>query len=379
MWHWRADAVVIGAQEPKNRSFRVSRKATAVAAFLLGASLAGTSVAADVNSQDSTVQRVTVGIDGKLTVTPQTTEPTTPPTNNPGALPALYVQGNKVMADGAENWMIGYNSFTMGGGCGSAAETAAASQANSKAFIDSMRHDGHGVLRLFYWSGYSAPVKSNLQELVNYAGSKNVYVILTLSDGQKGCGNAGPSTLNASDYGHVKEAATRFKDNPTVAFFEVANEPTSQDWSDGFLDKAKGTTVAIKAIDSDRLVGSGTQASYLIGSDDRQQQINAVVDVASLHGYEENNCDESRTKNEIANAKGKPVIMGEFNVNANSSTFAKRTATLKCKLETWKNYDGFAAALGWAWQPGNGGTANEYGNLDADAGTQALFRTASLG
>lgn len=311
------------------------------------------------------------------TSVPTTTPPvTTPPAS--GAAVALKRVGNQLQyATGGEAWLVGYNSFTMGGGCGSAAELAAASQANSKAFIDTMRHDGHGVLRLFYWSGYSAQVKANLAELVNYAASKNVYVVLTLSDGQKGCGNAGPTTLDANSYAHVKEAATRFKGNPGVAFFEVANEPTSSDWSAGFLNRVRGTYDTIKGIDSTRLVGSGTQASYFLGGTDRQAQVNAIVDVTSMHDYE-GGCDASRTKQELSLSQGKPMVMGEFGT-LDSGSFNSRNGIFACKLATWAGYDGFAGAFGWAWQPGNGGSASEYGNLDADSKTQNVLRTATLG
>lgn len=312
---------------------------------------------------------------------PTSTPPTSNPPVTPGKIQALRTSGNKITyAGGGEAWLLGYNSFTMGGACGTAAEVAAAN-AQAKPFIDSMRQDGHGVLRLFYWSGYSAGTKAALQDLVNYAGARNIYTVLTLSDGQKGCGNAGPDTLAANGYAHVKEAATRFKGNPAVAFFEVANEPNNEAWTRGYLDKARTTVSTIKGIDSTRLVGSGHQASYFLGGGDaeskrRQAEVNKVVDITSMHDYE-GGCDASRTREELSLSQGKPMVMGEFGT-LDSGSFNSRSGTFACKLKTWAGYDGFAGAFGWAWQPGNGGSASEYGNLDADTKTQQVLKTASL-
>lgn len=323
------------------------------------------------------------------TASPTTAVPTSSPTSSTPitvGIKPLKVVGNQIQyTTGGEAWLIGVNSFTFGGGCGTPSELAAASQANAKAFIDSMRHDGHGALRLFYWSGYSNTVKNNLQELVNYAASKNVYTILTLSDGQKGCGNAGPSTLSANSYAHVKEAATRFKGNAGVAFFEQANEPNQEAWDQGYLDKARTTTATIKGIDSTRLVGTGTQAPYFLGggsvaeSERRWVEVGKTADIQSLHGYEESGCDESRTKRALELAGNSPVIMGEFGVLADSSSFARRAQLFDCKLKTWAGYKGFAGAFAWSAQPGNGGSSREYGNVEASPADLKVLREASLG
>ncbi|MCX6462032.1 MAG: hypothetical protein NTW05_00335, partial [Pseudonocardiales bacterium] len=79
------------------------------------------------------------------------------------------------------------------------------------------------------------------------------------------------------------------------------------------------------------------------------------------------------------NSAGKPVIVGEFGIEAGSGCglgHAERAQRFADKAEVYTDTSlGYAGAFAWAWQPG-GGDGCDLGNLDVDTATQQVLRDA---
>ncbi|MEP6561837.1 MAG: hypothetical protein ABJD68_12295, partial [Nakamurella sp.] len=67
-------------------------------------------------------------------------------------MPAITVRGDQILRGGEPWWFAGYNSFTWSGNCGRSAELMSEDQVD--AWFASMRHDGHGAVRLMFFQGW---------------------------------------------------------------------------------------------------------------------------------------------------------------------------------------------------------------------------------
>ena len=297
---------------------------------------------------------------------------------------AIKVSGNKITRGGQDWWFLGYNSFVWSANCGNPEEEMSAEDV--EAWFASMRHDGHGLVRLFFYDGWDF---DRLDSMLASAKKHNVYVTLTLDDAIGGCGendkdagwfdNAGERSVFKA---HMIKVLNQVKGNDMVAWLEYFNEP---DYEGGKLRQFYDEMgAAADTVDPTRLFASGTVAPYWVDGEANFKDIHESpgVDIASLHEYDQDEVESNHGDNARANAAGKPMIVGEFGIDSSSgggckTSFGERASRFKAKADAYLNTDGYIGALAWAWQPGNGGGSCEYGNLDADEPTQEVLRTTN--
>jgi hypothetical protein len=307
---------------------------------------------------------------------PQRRAPGTPPPSEPGAGPAITVEGDRILRGGQPWWFLGYNSFVWSGDCGHDDEKMSPEQVED--WFAGMRHDGHGAVRLFFYDGWDL---DRLDHAVQTARENNIYLTITLDDAIGGCGENDKTAEWFADRSerdvyrnHMEMLLARYKGDTTFAWFEFFNEP---DYEDGalreFFDEMGA---AADRIDPDRLFSSGTVAPYWVDGEDNFADIHQSpgVDIASLHEYDENEIESNHGPGVRANSAGKPVIVGEFGIKACEGGFGDRAERVAAKAAVYTGTDGYAGAFMWAWQPGGGGC--ELGNLDVDEATQEVLREA---
>jgi endo-1,4-beta-mannosidase len=290
------------------------------------------------------------------------------------------VEGDQILRGGQPWWFLGYNSFVWSGDCGDDDEKMTTTDVED--WFASMRHDGHGAVRLFFYDGWNT---DRLDAALASAKRHNIYLTITLDDAIGGCGENDKTATWFADQGerdtfqnHMETLLTRYRGNTTIAWFEYFNEP---DYEDGalrtFYDQMGA---AADRIDPDRLFSSGTVAPYWVDGEDNFADIHASpgVDIASLHEYDQNEIESNHGPRVRNNSNGKPVIVGEFGIEAcDQDDFTNRAERAAAKAEAYTGIDGYAGAFMWAWQPGGGGC--ELGNLDADQATQEVLREAGPG
>ena len=291
----------------------------------------------------------------------------------------VSVAGDRLVRGSEPWWFLGYNSFTWSGNCGDPGETMTQQQVDL--WFSSMRHDGHGAVRLFFFPGWD---ESRLDATVAAARRNGIYVIITLADALGNCGQDKVDAAWFSDRDkvgayrdHLVAMLTRFRGDPTVAWFEWFNEPG---WNDGkllpFLEQMHRVAAGV---DPSRLFSSGTIAPYALGGPEDFTALSrsAAVDVVSLHEYDQDQVESSHGPETVAAAAGKPVVVGEFGIEAGPGCdvgFADRADRVRAKAAVYTRPP-YSGALMWAWQPG-GTAVCDLGNLDADAATQGALRTA---
>ncbi len=309
-----------------------------------------------------------------------------PPPDGLGSDPVITVDGDRIMRNGQPWWFLGYNSFVWSGDCGDDDERMSAEDVD--AWFASMRDDGHGAVRLFFFDGWDI---ERLDAAVESARENDIYLTITLDDAIAGCGESEKTSDWFADQGerdtfrnHMTTVLERYRGESTIAWFEYFNEP---DFADGALRVFYDEMGAVAdGVDPGRLFSSGTIAPYSVGEDRDFLAINESpgVDIASLHEYDENEVESNHGPDTRANSAGKPVIVGEFGIYASESgdgcdrDFAERAEQFGAKAGAYTAGAGYVGALAWAWQPGDGNANDcEFGNLDVDPAAQDVLRTFS--
>lgn len=300
-------------------------------------------------------------------------------------LPAITVAGNEILRDGDPWWFAGYNSFTWSGNCGRKGELMSEQQVDD--WFASMRHDGHGAVRLFFFDGWNI---DRLDAAVEAARRNNIYVTITVDNALKDCGEEkkddawfADGKKRAAYAAHLTDLLERYRGNTTIAWFEYFNEPG---YSDGALREFYDEMGALAAtVDPDRLFSSGTLAPYALGGNDnfRKIQESPGVDISSLHEYDFKDAESHLGPNALANSAGKPMIVGEFGIidkgdspQECAADIALREDRTQRKLAAYLGVPGYAGALAWAWQPGEPPDACDSPRLDEDTAVQDVLRTA---
>ncbi|GAA3242856.1 hypothetical protein GCM10017691_47260 [Pseudonocardia petroleophila] len=296
-----------------------------------------------------------------------------------GAMPAITVEGDRIVRDGEPWWFLGYNSFVWSGDCGNDDEKMSAQDVDE--WFAGMRHDGHGAVRLFFYDGWNL---DRLDAAVAAAREHQVYLALTLDDAIGGCGENDKDESWFADGGerstfraHMEMLLERYRGETAFAWFEFFNEPSYEGGAlREFYDEMGA---AADAVDPDRLFSSGTVAPYWLDGEDNFRDVHESpgVDIASLHEYDENEVESNHGPGVRANSGGKPVIVGEYGITAGSGCdvdYAGRAALITEKAQVYTDTSaGYAGALAWAWQPGTGGC--DISNLDQDEPSQEALRT----
>jgi hypothetical protein len=307
-----------------------------------------------------------------------------------GPMPAITVAGDQILRGGQPWWFLGFNSFTWSDNCNDAGENM--TTADVDAWFSSMRHDGHGAVRLFFFPGWNI---ERLDAAIASAKRNNIYVTLTLDNGIEGCGAEEKNADWFDDQEkrtiyteHLTMLLQRYRGETAIAWFEYFNEPG---YADGALRQFYDEMGQLAdSIDPDRLFSSGTIATYSLDGDENFRSVHESpgVDIASLHEYDADEVESHWGPEVIANAAGKPVIVGEFGIYASQSgsgdpgdgqtcqaNLADRAERLQEKADVYIDTSrGYAGALVWAWQPGNTLDECVTGNLADDLPVQAIMR-----
>jgi hypothetical protein len=305
----------------------------------------------------------------------------------PIPLPRITAQGNKIQRNGQEWWFTGYNSFVWSGDCGRTDEKMTPAQVD--AWFATMRHDGHGAVRLFFFEGWNITA---LDAALASARRHNVYLTITLDDAIAGCGETyktpewfnNPQERDAFRQ-HMVRLLERYRGETAIAWFEYLNEPGGDNTWRHVRDFYNAMGDIAAGVDPDRLFSTGTLSPHAVGGEANYRAISGSrgVDIASVHEYDADVVISTHYDVAKANSAGKPLILGEFGLYANETgadcphSFAVRAQQVSKKLDAYIRDSANAGAFGWAWQPGGQPNACELGNLDADTASQAHFRTTS--
>ncbi len=275
--------------------------------------------------------------------------------------------GNQVLRNGTPWWFVGYNSFVWSGACGTSAEKMTQTQLDQ--WFQSMRHDGHGLVRLFFFRGWNT---ADLDHAVASAKANNLYLAVTLDDADGGCGTSvksdawfSDSTAVANYKSHLGNMVTRYKGVSQIAWFEYFNEPGYYNGQLRPFYDSMGNYA--RSLDPTRLFSSGTVAPYWMGDNEssldnprfRSISESPGVDIVTMHEYDEGEVASNHYDNVIANAGGKPVFVGEFGITASDSgagcgnSFSSRAIRLQAKSAAYIRTLGGAGGAVWAWTPGH--------------------------
>jgi hypothetical protein len=306
-----------------------------------------------------------------------------PPADGLGSDVAITVDGDRILRGGQPWWFLGYNSFTWSGDCGDDDERMSPEQVEE--WFASMRHDGHGAVRLFFFDGWDL---DRLDAAVESAQRHDLYLMITLDDGIGGCGESDKDDAWFADQaerdtfrGHMTSLLERYRGVGTIAWFEYFNEPdTDVEQLRPFYDEMGAVA---DGVDPGRLFASGTIAPYDGGpASFLRVHESSGVDVASMHEYDEGEVESNHGPEVREGAAGKPVIVGEFGLYASADgvdcarAFDERAEQVAGKAEAYTTIEGYVGGMAWAWQPG--GDACEYGNLDEDTASQDVLRSYTL-
>jgi len=297
----------------------------------------------------------------------------------------ISVSGNSILRGDEPWWFLGYNSYTWSADCGHAGELMTVDQVDE--WFDSMRHDGHGAVRLMFFEGWDL---ARLDAAIAAAERNNIYVTITLDNGNQDCGEEKKSEQWFADAAareayaeHMVKLLERYKGNNTIAWFEYFNEPR---YYNGELRQFFDDMGALAdTIDPDRLFASGTIASYSLDGDGNFLAVHESpgVDIASLHEYDFEKSESQHGPAVLANSAGKPVIVGEFGViDAGSDETSclqdieKRVSRVQEKVAAYLGTPGYIGAFAWAWQPGRVEGACGAPGIEADPAVQEVLRNA---
>jgi mannan endo-1,4-beta-mannosidase len=196
----------------------------------------------------------------------------------------------------------------------------------------------------------------------------------------------------------IRTLVPQYRDSPAIAMWEIINEPqltSSSSATDanghllddtimrGFFDD---NAALIKSLDSNHLVETGTEATYVPGTHDFAYVHGGPdVDVVSAHEYDYNDSDREIYSHQVAAVRqslgslAKPLIIGETGVYASDSpaacyntTPAARALVFQRKFDAYLDpTGGVSGVLIWNWHPTktSGCTYEVYGFLPDAAGS----------
>jgi plastocyanin len=177
-----------------------------------------------------------------------------------------------------------------------------------------------------------------------------------------------PGMINSyRDY--VAEVVARYKDNPTIAFWQLINEAEVTPCPAGDLtpyqklhDWAADVSGLVKSLDSNHLVSLGTIGSGQCGADGpRYQTLHAIptIDLCEFHDYGAplvgipgDQYNGLQLRIDQCNALDKPIFTGEAGIIPNDigGTFQARADAFRAKIDAQLGA-GVRGFLAWAWSP----------------------------
>jgi mannan endo-1,4-beta-mannosidase len=310
-----------------------------------------------------------------------TDSPTTAPVVNPAPtpLPAGFVgrSGTDLILAGRPFTFTGFNiyqansrsncSYTMGSGSSLNAALSGA---------------GAGVFRSWFFQSLATTNGqrdwSAFDHTLAVARAHGVKVIVTLSNQWGSCEGSGYKWASWYTGGYktqvlpgstvpyrqwVQEIVSRYKDDPTIAMWQLMNEAevkldntsTCAPATD-LYNFAADVSGVIKSIDPNHLVSLGTMGAGQCGSQGSDYKLinsPATIDVCEYHDYgHETEALPANLVKDIAacNSLGKPIFVGESGIKISSvgGTLAARAAAFDAKCAAMFNA-GIKGFLVWSW------------------------------
>jgi Tol biopolymer transport system component len=259
---------------------------------------------------------------------------------------------------------------------------------------------------------------SRFDRTIAAAGAHGMKVIVTLTDqwGECGDGVSGTPTgyKDASWYqtGYrtiiqpdalasyrdwVAEVVSRYKDNPTVAFWQLINEaevndvvngqaqacPAGNGPADTLRSWAQDVGGLVKSIDSNHLVSMGTIGNGQCGAQsDQYQYVHDItaIDLCEYHDYGAprvgipgDQWNGLQRRIDQCNAINKPLFVGEAGIKPTDldGTYTARADAFQNKVNA-QTAVGVRGFLAWAWSA-NGSTPNNYDIGPADPALGSLI------
>lgn len=326
-----------------------------------------------------------------------TPPPVTPPPSGGPTTGFITRAGNQLLLPNGLPWhYIGFGGYTWMG-CGSPKPTIA--QVNT--LFARMRPAScfrlHNVRSAVAYAGgfvdANNAVSVDTDNMIQAAKANGQYVICVLLDYNGECSapeGALSSNVSWLDPGNhsawktwVGDFVDHYANEPTVAMYEIINEPRGSAIGDARLEAFYAEMGSFVKGRCPQLVETGTYGSYYTGTPDSSadgttvfQTINnqPSIDVANVHDYNGTNDPIVNAVNDAGNTGGKPLIVGEWNCSTNgwtdnspghctpdfySSSPSRSTPGVKALLDTFTSMPNLAGVNVWAWDPTVIGTAYE--------------------
>ena len=275
----------------------------------------------------------------------------------------LYREGRQLMLDGKPYRCVSFNSFHL---CGCGHDYQRFTEEQTEALFASL--PANTIVRTWATPAFNHRTGS----LIKLAEKHDIKLILSLGDGRSSCGhfdgapdgdNSGKtqewyeSGFRREYLPHVIEMATRYKDSPAIAMWEIINEPGEADWA-AIRDFLHEVAAVIKRHDPNHLVESGTFAGWAYNGYEnyRAMHDSPHIDVGNLHeydyNYQQSNTIESPHFEPCLKAMydlDKPLIVGETGIEGGDGCRTSRTRRAEAMHEKFDVYIGMGASVVLVW------------------------------
>jgi hypothetical protein len=317
-----------------------------------------------------------------------------PPPAVPAA-PAGFVarDGMRLTVDGRPFRFVGFNSYVLFG-CGYPQENI--DGADHEEFFASLPPGR--VVRLFLLPGTDL---ADFGRVVSSAQRHGQRLVVVLSDHYGDCGDTRKDDAFYRDgfrgayVDWVRTVVPAYRDEPTIAMWELANEPRTSDTTTlrAFFDEAGGL---VHELAPHHLVSSGTLQPDRLGGPAAFTELSASpgIDVVSLHEYDAVAGVSPQLWPALDSARtvGKPLFVGEWGLYAGLPgaappddgtrcfSVAERAELGRVKLEAYLRVPEVAGALYWSYMAEGAGPGADTCTLTTTASDPltAVIREAPI-
>ncbi len=283
----------------------------------------------------------------------------------------LYRQGTQLMLNGKPYQCASFNSFQLTG-CGNNYELFTPKEMDSL-FASLPRNV---IVRTWAFPGNDTQTDA----IISCAKRHHIKLILSLGDGRSSCGHHdgarngdGSGKTEAWYRGgykteylpHVIKTVTRYKDEPTIAMWEIINEPGDVD-VELIREFLHSIAAIIKQHDPNHLTESGTFPTWAYGEEGFKKLHDCPhIDVGNIHEYDYDYQDSHMIESphfkncrDILASFNKPIIVGETGIEVGgnkTTTRERRVEDMQKKFDVYLQ-NGAAVVLVWnlAHRPGGG-------------------------
>ncbi|MCW0212460.1 MAG: cellulase family glycosylhydrolase [Pseudonocardia sp.] len=269
--------------------------------------------------------------------------------------------GTGLVLDGRPYRFLGFNNYVMLG-CGNPPENITGPARDD--FFATMRPES--VVRLSVLPGANL---ADVDAIVASATQHRQRLIIVLTDAHGYCGDT-PKDQAWYESGYrgeyldwVRTVVPRYAQNPTVAVWELINEPgaVTVPALRAFFDDAGGL---VHQLAPHQLVSSGTLQPDTYGGVEAFTELHASpgIDLVSLHEYDDVPAESHHVEPALAAATtvDKPLFVGEWGIYAGPpgardeqgrpcDTVAERARTAQGKIDAYAADPRIAGALYWSY------------------------------